>query len=47
MKVGMINLHDDMDLVRIVRRQRMHGFGLNFLLGKKARVSIARLAFSK
>jgi hypothetical protein len=25
----------------------MHGFGINFLLGKKARISIARLAFSK
>jgi hypothetical protein len=46
-EIGVNSLNADLDLVRTVRRQRMHGFGINFLLGKTSRISIARLAFSK
>ena len=37
----------DMDLFRFIRRKRMHGFGLHFLLGKSMRAASAILAFSR
>ena len=37
----------DLDFVRFVRRSRMHGFGLSFLLGRSERSNSARLAFSR
>jgi hypothetical protein len=45
--LGMDNLTADMDIVQFIRRKRMHGFGLHFLLNKKFRSLSARLAFSR
>lgn len=45
--LGTQNFTADMDLVRFLRRARMHGFGLHFLLDEKFRSLSARLAFSR
>ena len=45
--LGMSNFKLDMDLVKTIRRNRMHGFGLNFILQKSFRSNSARLAFSR
>jgi hypothetical protein len=46
-ELGSQNLVADMDLIRFVRRQRMHGFGIHFGLNKPLRALSARLAFSR
>ena len=43
----MSNFKIDMDLIRTIRRKRMHGFGLNFILPKSFRSNSARMAFSR
>jgi len=45
--LGEENLLKEMDVVRYVKRSRMHGIGLNFLLNNKLRKISARIAFSK
>ena len=45
--LGMSNFKTDMDLIRTIRRKRMHGFGVNFILPKSLRSNSARLAFSR
>jgi hypothetical protein len=45
--LGMSNFKLDMDLIKTIRRNRMHGFGLNFILQKSFRSNAARLAFSR
>jgi hypothetical protein len=46
-KMGYSNFEADMDVIRLIRRKRMHGFGLHILLNKKFRSLTARLAFSR
>lgn len=41
------NFSSDMDLFRFIRRKRMHGFGLHFILSNSLRSNSARLAFSR
>jgi len=41
------NFSSDMDLFRFIRRKRMHGFGLHFVLSDSFRSNSARLAFSR
>jgi len=46
-ELGAVNFLGDFDIIRFVRRKRMHGFGLNFLLNHIVRNNSARLAFSR
>ena len=45
--MGEENLTADLDMIRFIRRKRMHGFGLHFMLGNSLRNLSARLAFSR
>jgi len=45
--MGADSFRNDMDIIRTVRRIRMHGFGLNFLLGTSLREIAARLAITR
>ena len=45
--MGEDNLKADLDMVRFIRRKRMHGFGLHFILGNSLRNLSARLSFSR
>jgi hypothetical protein len=37
----------DLDIIQLLRRKRMHGFGLHFMLGRHDRANAARMAFSR
>lgn len=45
--MGLKAFRQDLDVVRFVRRFRMHGFGLHFLMTLAQRNNAATLAFSK
>jgi hypothetical protein len=47
LEMGSKAFTQDLDVVRFVRRIRMHGFGLHFLLGPSDRANAATLAFSR
>jgi len=44
--LGHENFFENLDIVRVIRRTRLHGIGLHFLLDKIMRNLSARLAFS-
>jgi len=45
-QLGHDNFIANLDIVRVIRRTRLHGIGLHFLLNKIMRNLSARLAFS-
>ena len=45
--MGTQNFEDELDIIRTIRRTRMHGFGLLYLLSPSKRHNAARLGFSK
>ena len=46
-EVGYQNFVSNLDIVRVIRRLRLHGTALHFLLGKTMRNMTGELAFSK
>lgn len=46
-RIGEKSFTQDLDVVRFVRRIRMHGYGLHFLLGPSDRGNAGTLAFSR
>jgi hypothetical protein len=47
LSLGKQNLFNELDVIRYIKRSRMHGIGLNFLLTSSLRTISGRLAFSK
>jgi hypothetical protein len=45
-ELGDANFQANLDIVRLIRRTRLHGIGLHFLMKKTLRNLAARLAFS-
>jgi len=44
---GANNTTRDLDLLRVIRAKRMHGFGINFSIDNSLRDNAARLALSR